>query len=937
MNTGMAQLTHCLVLAATVGAGRASEAAGGLQWQPYDGPAPLGMTGPAFISEPVQLENPMLEAMIDGIYTLPYAPGEAMLLQLRPGAETVQAFGFWVSPDEFCLLVREGGRWQQATRGRRVPATEAEIAYFGHEVSGQPVDWTQPARVMVLGEGGPRAIRARRVRLWEAGCTTMVLERAERELKQARQFLAWAKKPHPEAEAAADRCAEAIQETRAKLQKRTAQLLDTYMSLPEPRYALEVVAYLSRVYQRSGGLAQIGYGDSWKTVFYGRPEFAPCIEAREAAQDALWAERPETLADEAQAVFGPAARFAVSITHGLTKFRRDKPLPEPLKTSYRMCLARDEHESFQVIVASLAHEVRDAHVAVEWQGKGPHPEVTLRPVGYVETKPDPDNYAEYVGWWPDPLMPPGPVDVAVGGTQPVWGSVHATQHTPAGDHHAVVTVTAEGAPPLQCELTAHVLDFDLGFTHLPSALSLRLDSIKRFYRLDEVPQDVRRRWYAFCLQYRMNPNNIYAEESIPGEEDLQFCIERGFNTMVMHIRPLRQTTRNTQSNVEVWVSDDNTTFRKVEGGWTLTHDEEGRIAIGNLNVTARYFKVHTLFEDKQAEFSLPTLERGRMVAYDGDQPYTGPAAWAGADDGTKPLSHFGATWGAALDYERASVGVDLEEPRHVTRLVLGDSQGGAVERVRQFYEVARAHGLGDSAYVYGFDEWANTEQYDQIKHTYDRLKEAAPGIKALSTVVRPVEPITEVIDAWCPCLCYEYAEYKAARERGQEVWYYAGGTPYDPFPTHELLDVPAVEARAFFWPAWRYQYAGWLHWELNVWRNNTKGDKRWPEVPWDPARAGIRNGEDGRIYPGPDVTPLPSVRLENMRDGIEDYDYFWMLNDALNNLPDGDPRKADGQRLMHESIVALCESRAHFERGPERVLQIHERLGQAIEELTRKR
>jgi hypothetical protein len=28
------------------------------------------------------------------------------------------------------------------------------------------------------------------------------------------------------------------------------------------------------------------------------------------------------------------------------------------------------------------------------------------------------------------------------------------------------------------------------------------------------------------------------------------------------------------------------------------------------------------------------------------------------------------------------------------------------------------------------------------------------------------------------------------------VWYYAGGTPYDPFPTHELLDVPAVEARA---------------------------------------------------------------------------------------------------------------------------------------------
>ena len=352
-----------------------------------------------------------------------------------------------------------------------------------------------------------------------------------------------------------------------------------------------------------------------------------------------------------------------------------------------------------------------------------------------------------------------------------------------------------------------------------------------------------------------------------------------------------------------------------------------------MDVTARYFKTHTLLKDKGGEFSIPTLTRGRINAYDGKVPYSGLAGWIGPDDGTKPLTHFGANWGAALDYERASIGVDLEQPRHVTRLVLGDAQGGTLERVKRFQEVAEAHGLGDRAYVYGFDEWAKVEQYDQIKHTYDRLKQVAPRIKACSTVVHPVEPITEVIDAWCPCLCYQYAGYEDARRRGQEIWYYAGGTPYDPFPTHELLDVPAVEARAFFWPAWRYQFAGWLHWELNVWRNNTKGDKRWPEVPWDPARNGVRNGEDGRIYPGPDATPLPSIRLENMRDGIEDYDYFWMLNDALSKLPDGDPRKAAGRKVMHESIMALCPSRAHFERDPVRVLQIHERLGRAIERL----
>jgi len=113
-----------------------------------------------------------------------------------------------------------------------------------------------------------------------------------------------------------------------------------------------------------------------------------------------------------------------------------------------------------------------------------------------------------------------------------------------------------------------------------------------------------------------------------------------------------------------------------------------------------------------------------------------------------------------------------------------------------------------------------------------------------------------------------------------------------------------------------------------------EGDKRWPEVPWDPARSGVRNGEVGRMYPGPDATPLPSVRLENMRDGIEDYDYFWLLREAMEKLPAGDARREHYQRLIDESILQLCPSRAHFERDPQKVLEIHRKLGEALEQLT---
>ena len=113
------------------------------------------------------------------------------------------------------------------------------------------------------------------------------------------------------------------------------------------------------------------------------------------------------------------------------------------------------------------------------------------------------------------------------------------------------------------------------------------------------------------------------------------------------------------------------------------------------------------------------------------------------------------------------------------------------------------------------------------------------------------------------------------------------------------------------------------------------GEKRWPEVPWDPARSGVRNGEVGRIYPGPDATPLPSVRLENMRDGIEDYDYLWLLRDRAGKLPADSAQRRAAEKLIEDTIVALCPSRAHFERDPARVLAHHEELGLALERLSK--
>jgi hypothetical protein len=70
----------------------------------------------------------------------------------------------------------------------------------------------------------------------------------------------------------------------------------------------------------------------------------------------------------------------------------------------------------------------------------------------------------------------------------------------------------------------------------------------------------------------------------------------------------------------------------------------------------------------------------------------------------------------------------------------------------------------------------------------------------------------------------------------------------------------------------------------------TAGEERWPDVPWDQEKAATYrefkvNGDGFLIYPGRDWTPWPSVRLENVRDGIEDYEYLWLLRERRPDSP----------------------------------------------------
>jgi hypothetical protein len=131
-----------------------------------------------------------------------------------------------------------------------------------------------------------------------------------------------------------------------------------------------------------------------------------------------------------------------------------------------------------------------------------------------------------------------------------------------------------------------------------------------------------------------------------------------------------------------------------------------------------------------------------------------------------------------------------------------------------------------------------------------------------------------------------------------------------------------------------------LYWSLDTWRDNLTGEKRWPEVKWNPATwrndAGKAHNGDGQLlYPGPNRQPISSIRLENFRDGAEDYEYFWLLRDGVARL-----KKADA--IKHRALIAESEQAlavddvvvkdlTHFTDDPRVLRQARARIAHLIE------
>ena len=285
--------------------------------------------------------------------------------------------------------------------------------------------------------------------------------------------------------------------------------------------------------------------------------------------------------------------------------------------------------------------------------------------------------------------------------------------------------------------------------------------------------------------------------------------------------------------------------------WTLLHRH-------------RLSAIHAVSSAADVRAHLPALDGSLYTAAAG---YDGPAA--GVGDGIVAIGMYGS---------------------------LGDPTPEALAKVSETADELAAHGLFEKADVilYAEDEDCRSPRGAAWRAALAGAR--APNARRVRVawtcnddpVHQPVDvPIVGASD-------YDPRVADAARAAGKEMWIYGGSRPWG---GTMLTDVEAVSLRTFGWIAAMAGARRWFIWETTNWYDGQPGGGHGPYDPFFVAETyHNRDGDalmgDGvLLYPGRQrdrftehslgfAGVLPSIRLKNLRRGIEDAGYLVLARGA---------------------------------------------------------
>jgi len=266
------------------------------------------------------------------------------------------------------------------------------------------------------------------------------------------------------------------------------------------------------------------------------------------------------------------------------------------------------------------------------------------------------------------------------------------------------------------------------------------------------------------------------------------------------------------------------------------------------------------------------------------------------------------------------------------KTISGANRTKARRYYKDYYKYLKDNGWEKRAYLYMLDEPNLRGNYEQVLVLGRLAHEAVPQLKCLvveqTYLQDPSWPdIDPAVDIWCPL--WSFIDRKTINDKiahGDEVWSYTAlvqrAPRYHPQyqsikdfdPPYWHIDRPLTVYRVPTWINYQYDITGLLYWStvtvvLEPWSN--------------PAFAHPRhyNGGGFLFYPGVPCGidgPINSMRMKNLRDGMEDYEYFVILE------------KLADKKTVKKIVDTIASNWWNFSKEPGKFLAAREKLVEQI-------
>ena len=265
------------------------------------------------------------------------------------------------------------------------------------------------------------------------------------------------------------------------------------------------------------------------------------------------------------------------------------------------------------------------------------------------------------------------------------------------------------------------------------------------------------------------------------------------------------------------------------------------------------------------------------------------------------------------------------------------------------------NGWQDLFYTYTFDEPEPTD-YEFIKREISKIRKYLPSIKVMLTDT-PVAELSDYVDIWCP-VSRNFDITKPALCKNKEVWWYICMQPIQPY-AGMFVDHAGIDLRVWLWQTYKYGIDGILIWQISYLTSPTAYPNSLQNVYDDPMSwmqgYGVPIGEkrrwgngDGRLFYPPISTKngslaevgedfVETLRLEILREGIEDYEYLKLLESLIKIKKD----KLDTKTLSaFEALLivpdSITKSRTEFSYTDTAIQKRRKQIAAAIEKLIQK-